>query len=124
VGNSIPVYTTFEFTEVPDWTTVSLEKIRQLEVVVSDISLVDQETAPKLSARIRNNSLFVIPEVSVVAVLYDQNRNAVSVSSTYLENFVSEEEREISFTWPEGIAGEVVAIEVIPLYNIFSVRLK
>ena len=39
IGNSIPVYVTFEFTETPIWLQVSQEKIDQLKVFVSNIQL-------------------------------------------------------------------------------------
>ena len=124
IGNSIPIYTTFEFTQTPDWTTVSQEKINQMQVLVSNITLVDQDTSPKLSATIKNNSFFLIPEMNVITILYDENRNAVSASSTYLSNMAGEEAREINFTWPEPILDKIIAKEIIPLYNIFSVKLR
>lgn len=124
IGNSIPVYTTFEFTQIPEWTVVSQEKINQLEVLVSNITLVNEETSPMLSATIKNNSLFVIREMDIIAILYDANRNAVSASRTYLEMLAGEESRDVNFTWPEPLSSRVIAKEIIPLYNIFLVELK
>lgn len=124
VGNSIPVYTNFEFTETPVWNTVSADKLNQVKVFVSDIKLENQNTSPHLSAVIKNDSLFVIPEVSVVALLYDQGGNVVSASRTYLDSLAGEESADINFTWPEPIQGNIVAKELIPMYNIFLVKLK
>jgi len=124
IGNSVPVYTTFEFTQTPQWVTISQEKLNQLKVLVSDIKLVGEATSPVLSATIKNNSFFTIGEMDVVAILYDSNHNAVSTSRTYLEKLIGGESRNITFTWPEPIAGSVIEKEIIPLYNIFSVQLK
>jgi len=124
VGNSIPVYTAFEFTETPVWSKVSEDKIKQLKVLVSDIKLENQNTSPHLSAIIKNDSLFIVPEVGVVAVLYDETGNAVSASRTYLDVLGSEESKEVNFTWPEPILGNIIAKEIIPMYNIFLVKLK
>jgi len=124
VGNSIPVYTTFEFTEMPVWTKVSEDKVKQLKVLVSDIKLENQDTSPRLSTTIKNDSLFIIPEVSVIALLYDEKGNAVSASHTYLDVLETEESENINFTWPEPILGNVIAKEIIPLYDIFLVKLK
>ncbi len=124
IGNSIPVYTTFEFTQIPEWIQVSPEKINQLEVLVSNITLTNEENSPVLSATIKNNSFFVIPEIDIVAILYDANRNAVSASRTYLDSLAGEEERNVNFTWPEPLPGKVIAKEIIPMYNIFLVKLK
>ncbi|MEI6581232.1 MAG: hypothetical protein WCO07_03625 [bacterium] len=124
VGNSIPVYTSFEFTEEPVWINVSAEKVDQLKVSVSDIKLENEDTSPALSAIVTNNSLFRIPEVSVVAILYDALGNAVSASHTYLDVLKAEEKAQINFTWRNPLVGKVVAKEIIPMFNIFSVKLK
>jgi len=124
IGNSIPVYTTFEFTEVPQWIMVSQEKINQLKILVSNINLTGEDTSPALSATIKNNSFYTIPDIDVVAILYDANHNAVSTSRTYIDGLAPEEVKDISFTWPEPLPSKVIAKEIIPLYNIFSAQLK
>ncbi len=124
VGNSVPVYTSFEFTETPIWNNISGDELNQLKVLVSDIKLENQDTSPHLSATIKNNSLFTIPEVSIVAILYDEKGNAVSASRTYLDVLAGEESQNINFTWPKSITGNVIAKEIIPMYNIFLVKLK
>ena len=77
-----------------------------------------------MSAIVTNNSLFRIPEVSVVAILYDALGNAVSASHTYLDVLKAEEKAQINFTWRNPLVGKVVAKEIIPMFNIFSVKLK
>ena len=124
VGNSIPVYTTFEFTENLTWLNVAEDKIDQLKVLVSNIRLEDETTSPKLSAMVKNYSLFMIPEVNVVAILYDKFHNAVSISRTYIDLLKGEESTEVNFTWPEPLPEQVVYKEIIPVYNVFSVKLK
>ena len=124
MGNSIPVYTTFEFTEMPVWIQVSEEKINQLKVFISDIKLEDETTNPRLSAQIKNNSLYRIPNVNVIAILYDSSGNAVSASRTYLDVLLGEASAQINFTWPEPFLKKVIAKEIIPIYNIFSATLK
>ncbi|MCM2339359.1 MAG: hypothetical protein NDI62_02805 [Burkholderiales bacterium] len=124
VGNAIPVYSSFEFTEVPFWTSVSEEKLNQLKILFSDVKLEDKDTKPRLSATIKNDSLFTIPEMSVVAILYDENGNAVSASRTYLDVVEKEETKEINFTWPLPILSNIVTKEIIPMYDISLVKLK
>ena len=60
----------------------------------------------------------------MIAILYDSNHNAISASSTYLESLDGEEVQNLSFTWPEPFSNKIVEKEIIPLYNIFSVKLK
>lgn len=124
LGHSIPVYTTFEFTSVPKWIVVSQEKINQLKILVSNVELKDEKTSPRLSATVKNNSLFIIPEVDVIAILYDESGNAISVSRTYLDTLLGEETKNITFTWPEPLSGTIVAKEIIPMFNVFLARLK
>jgi hypothetical protein len=123
VGNSIPVITTFEFTETPQWQQVSVDKINQLKVLVSNISLTNETTSPSLSATITNNSLFSIPNVNVVAILYDQSGNAVSASSTYLNQINPLGSTNVNYTWPQPFTTPVVKKEILPVYDIFSVKL-
>lgn len=124
LGNSIPVYTSFEFTETPIWIKVSNDLINQAKILVSEIKLENENTSPKLFATARNNSLFRIPEVSFVVILYDASGNAVNASHTYVDVFTKEENVNLSFTWPEPFDAAVVSKEIIPMFDIFSVKLK
>lgn len=124
VGNSIPVYVTFELTETPAWLQVSEEKIDQLKVLTSNIQLSGETKSPKLSATVKNNSLFSIPNVNIVAILYDKSGNAISASNTYLDQISPLSTADINFTWPEPLPGTVVKKELIPMYDIFSVKLQ
>jgi hypothetical protein len=124
LGNSIPVYTTFEFTSLPEWTQVSSEKINQLKIIVSNIDLQTPDTTPKLLATVKNSSLYNIPEVDVVAILYDATGNAISVSKTYLDTLAGEESRDIVFTWQEPMPGVVVTKEILPMFNVLEAELK
>ncbi|HNW71925.1 MAG TPA: hypothetical protein PKZ36_03215 [Candidatus Paceibacterota bacterium] len=124
VGNSIPVYVSFEFTESPTWIQVSNDLINQLQISVSNIRLENENSSPKLFATIKNTSLFRIPEVSFVVILYDELGNAINASHTYLELMTKEEVKDISFTWPLPISDKVVEKEIIPMFDIFSAKLK
>ncbi|MDQ3075816.1 MAG: hypothetical protein M3Q34_01680 [bacterium] len=124
MGNSVPVYTTFEFTESPVWVKVPKENIDQLKLSVSDIVLENPNTAPHLSAKVSNESLFPIPDINIVAILYDELGNVVSASRTYLDSLGGEQEAPINFTWPQPFSAKVITREIIPMYNIFNVKLK
>jgi uncharacterized protein YcfL len=124
LGNSIPVHTSLEFTSPPVWVQVSPKLINQLKISVSSIQLENEDTSPKLFATVKNNSLFRIPEVSFVAILYDATGNAINVSHTYLNVLLKEQSAKITFTWPEPMSAKVVAKEIIPMFNIFSAKLK
>lgn len=122
MGNSVPIYTTFEFTQVPDWISVSEEKVNKAKIFVSDVVLLNEATNPVLTLSVENRSLSSIPDVYVVAILYDENNNAVSVSRTYLDELVREEKKNIVFTWPEAFTSKIITKEIIPMYNIFDLK--
>lgn len=124
LSNSTPVYTTFSFTEVPNWISVPEIKINQLKLLVTDINLRNEKISPSLSATLKNDSLFSIPDVSIVVILYDSEHNAIAVSSTFLDQLSKEEEKIINFTWPMPILGQVITKEILPTYDIFRVKLK
>ncbi len=124
IGNSVPVYTTFEFTEAPQWLQVPQEKINQLRVLVSNIELKDETTAPRLTASVRNNSLFTIKNLGVVAILYEAGGNAISTSRTYLEQLAPLQTRNIYFTWPEPFGSPVVEKELIPIFDVFAAKVE
>ena len=60
----------------------------------------------------------------MVAILYDDMGNAVSASRTYLNELTAQQSADLNFTWPEPISGNVVAKEIIPMYDISLVKLK
>ena len=124
VGNSIPVFTSFEFTSIPVWVKVSEDKLKQLKLKSSDLVFLNQDTKPILSATIANNSLFTIPEVGVVVILYDESGNAVNTSRTYIDELGPEEPQIINFTWPLPIPGNIVEKEILFIYDILKASLK
>ena len=124
VGVSTPIYTTFEFTEVPIWKKVSQSKVDQLQLLINNIDLENETTNPRMSATIKNQSLFNIPDLSVVTILYDTEGNAVSASRTYLNFLKANESTDINFTWPEPFSKPIVTKEILPIYNIFDVDFK
>lgn len=123
-GYSIPVYVSFEFTEKPVWVQIDQEKNRQLKILTSNIVLTGEDSAPKLSATLSNRSLFFIPNLKIIAILYDEDGNAVNASSTFVEQLRPEEKAEIVFTWPLPLERKVFTKEIIPIFNIFDVSLN
>jgi len=120
----VPVFASFEFIEKPHWLKVNQEKISQLKLSISDIRLSDTGSKPRMSATLKNNSLFTIPDLSIVTILYDAKGNAVTASNTYLEFLRGEETKILNYTWPAPFTREVVVKEVIPIYNIFATGLR
>ncbi len=124
LGSAVPVYTTFTFTEVPYWLNVKGDIINQIQLIPKNITLENEDKSPHLFADLRNNSLFTIPDMNVVVILYDKDNNAINVSNTYIDEFKKEEERRVDYTWPEAFQNKVVRKEILPMFNIFTVQIK
>ena len=123
VGNSIPIYTTFEFVEPLAWSQVPKQTVDQLKIYTTNLNLINEDSSPALSATVKNGSLFRIPGVSFMAILYDAMGNAISASKTYVDTLMPEETKTINYTWPEKFDSKVVSKEIIPMYNIFLIKL-
>ena len=124
LGHSVPVYVNFEFLETPHWIKVDNDRLESLKFSISEINLRDTDTKPRMSAVVRNNSLYTIPDLNLVAILYDDKGNTVSVSNTAVDFFRGEESRLVNYTWAKPFSSEVVVKEIIPMYNVFLTDLR
>ena len=122
-GNAVVGTTTFEWkpATVP-WTRID-PKISSLRVKTSDTSLVMTNSVPKLFTTISNTSpTIVLRNINVVAILYDVNNNAISVSKTYVHDLAPDVKLPIFFTWPKMFSSTVVRNEILPVIDIFSTK--
>lgn len=117
-GNRIPKNVFFKFTSTPEWITTE-EKYTQPQLSVENIQLTDQQTAPKISANIVNNTLFTYNNIEVVALLYDINGNAINASKTTIDVIAEQSSEIVNFTWPQPLGADVARIEIIPRLNPF-----
>ena len=115
-SEQIPTRVTFEFTTPPQWyRTASLDR----GIVLSDKVLINEQSAPKLSALVENTSALPIGKTSFVALLYDADDNAISFSKTELDSLSNGASSYIVFTWPQPFLKKVYRIDIIP-----TVKLK
>lgn len=124
LGSSVPVYTSFEFLEEPIWVQVPEERIKQAKVAVSNIELTNEYSSPILEAKLTNTSLFTLPRVDVIAILYDEDGNALSASRTYFDKMGPEAYVDATFTWPQPMSDKIVSKEIIPMWNMFNMQVK
>lgn len=95
-GERTPVRAFMEIEQISEWQYIDKEKV---PLVISSKNF--QNTPfPSLNAKLFNESLFPLKEISAAAVLYDENENAMAVSSTYLSSIAAESGVFITFTWP------------------------
>lgn len=123
LGRSVPVYATFEFLETPSWFKVPTEKAEQLKLSVSDIKSSESDIF-SLEAVVENKSLFTIPKINTIAILYNKEGNALSASRTFIDILGPEDKKRVFYTWPKLFNEEIVVKEILPIFNPFSAEFK
>ncbi len=121
VGKSIPKNATFAFTSQLLW--VKQESIATgLPLKVDRIMYSEDTGAPRLQARIRNDSIFSAPAFDVITILYNTDHNAIGVSKTHLEGLGKSQSAPIIFTWPTLFKDTPVVKDILPQINPFMVK--
>lgn len=121
VGNRIPKYTTFKFVGEPDWYKVSAQA-GGIKLLFREQELVQDRDDPRLTVVIQNDSSYDLDNVEVVAILYNKDDNAIAASKTLIEKLDKGSDRQLFFSWPTRFAETVSRIELIPRYDVFSIR--
>ena len=110
VSQSIPSKVVFEFTSPPNWYKTP-DTLSQLLVINKDYKEDDQNSS--LLVSLQNDSLKIMNNIAVYAVLYDKNSNAIGFSKTILDSISPKSTVIAPFTWNTNRQGEVVSIEVL-----------
>ena len=109
VGERRPTRTQFEFLAAPQWKKVADRDVPAL--FVQESTLLNAETAPKITATVINNSNKDLKNVEAVAVVFNAEDNAIAVSRTLIE-LPRAERKTIVFTWPKPFPEAVSRIDV------------
>jgi len=121
--NRIPSRVDFNFTEIPVWVKINREQRNSLALSAEDRVLANTFEKPRLSAKIKNNTLIEMRNLDVYAILYDENENVMNVSKTLIENLPKNGRSDVFFTWPKPFEKSPSRIDIFPQVNIFSLGL-
>jgi hypothetical protein len=119
-GEAVLKSVTFEFSDPFVWTKKE-PTINSLPLFVDNVVMGENKNSPSLSARVNNESIYDIPSFDVVAILYDENHNAINVSKTVKDGLMSNNNLPVFFTWPEALTSEPVTKDVLIELNPFTV---
>lgn len=122
-GNRIPKRTAFSFT-TPEYFIKVDDRANNLAVFSKEPTIEEEATLPKVRATVSNSSLYAVPGLDVIAILYDEFGNALGVSQTRLDSLNPNAELPVFFSWPQTFTSPIRKIEVIPRVNPFSVKLQ
>lgn len=111
-GERVPKRTFFEFQGLPEWFKMYNPAI---SLIVENRVLSGAETLPKIEAQLRNKSTQDISDIEIIAIIFDENDNAIATSKTSVEQLRKETSSDIVFTWPEPFSAKVGKIEIITL---------
>lgn len=120
-GDSEAYTAFFRINDVQDWQRVDQEYSYNLFAIGEPV-VTNQNTSPKLSAVIRNESYINFSDIPVVAVVYNNEGNAIASSRTYIDQLDQGNEAQIFYSWPEPFADAVSRIEILPRVNPFIER--
>jgi len=111
-GERVPKRTFFEFQGSSEWF-----KMRNpaTSLVIENRVLTSAETLPKIEAELRNSSTQEISDIEIIAIVLDEDDNAIAVSRTSIAHLPKETSSDIVFTWPEPFSARVGRIEIITL---------
>ncbi|MCA9353854.1 hypothetical protein KC842_03245 [Candidatus Nomurabacteria bacterium] len=116
-GNSIPKSATFDWLDSASWIKIvdpgSLVSITRID----NERVYDLTTRPRVEATVTNQKAETLPRTKFVAVLFDENGNALAASSTYSDPIEGFGSRKIYFSWQNPIDVVSPRIEIYTLYD-------
>ncbi|NVN97408.1 hypothetical protein HXX01_04255 [Candidatus Nomurabacteria bacterium] len=110
----------FEFTGPLTWVRKE-PTLNNLSIFADKVTMGDDMNNPSLTAVIKNESIYEIPSFDVIAILYDENHNAINASKTVKESLPSNDSMPVFFTWPNALTGVPVIKDVLISINPFTV---
>lgn len=111
----------FRILSIQDWKNVPSDFSYDLFNVGEPI-LTNQDTAPKLSASVENKTFFSFDDIPVIAILFNQEDNAIAASQTFIDTISQGDTEQVFYSWPEPFGDTVSRIEIIPRLDPFLNR--
>jgi len=120
-GERVPRRVFFEVSGTPEWEKAPSQAM-SISLGTRNISYDISNGKSVVSATVSNPSSSSITNVEVTAIIYDERGNAFAVSKTLIESLAKDSTRDVIFTWPIPFENEPSRIEIVPRFDIFSVR--
>lgn len=113
---------TFEF--IPPYNWVKKDStLNNLALYVDNVLIGKDVKNPSLSASVKNDSIYDAPYFEAIAILYDEQGNAINASKTYKDGLASGGSLPIFFTWPEEFRSVPVIKDILIQINPFNTSL-
>ena len=118
-GNQEAYTAFFKVSSAQDWKRTDQSFAYNL-FQISEPQLTNQDVAPKIQVNIRNSSFQSFNDIPVIAIIYNQDDNAIASSQTYIDRIGQDQDAIAYFSWPEPFKDPVSRIEIIPRVNPFA----
>lgn len=112
-GKRVPAKALFEFAAIPNWRK---KQDTLTKLIIKDKKYIEENYGSSLSVTLENPTVNPIGKMSVFAVLYDKDGNAIGFSKTIIDTIKPKSSVLAPFTWPI-VRGKdrVISIEVLPV---------
>lgn len=70
------------------------------ELEITHSSLLREDSAPRVEARVKNNSIEDIKDIELIMSIFDGADNTIAASRTFIDNLKKNSSSDVFFTWP------------------------
>jgi hypothetical protein len=102
---------TFTFSGDIDW---KRGVFKDPKVEILNKKLYDDKGKPKISATFRNDEVYKLEKIAIVALVYGSGGNLIASSHTLVDEVAGESEVPLIFTWNEPFSETPEKIDLIP----------
>lgn len=102
---------TFDFPGDINWKRGTFNDPR---VEIIDKRLIDDKGLPRIKAMLKNNEVYRIQNIPVVAIVYGSDGNLMASSHTLVDEIAGKSETPLIFTWNEAFKETPTKIDIIP----------
>lgn len=101
VGETKPKRVIFEFDNNIRW---NKSESTEEKITITHSPILRLDSAPRIEAKVVNNTIEEIKNIELVATIFDGSDNAVAASRTFVESLNKNENADVLFTWPKPFA--------------------
>ncbi len=114
-GGRTPSTITFEFKQFAPW---QRDEGNVKELRITKKSLSNDNNKTRLDGTIKNENVFLVNDVEVIAIIYDRLGNAIDAAKTFVSEIEDNHSVNVVFTWPKVIKSEDVSrVDIIAFFK-------
>ena len=109
-GNQVPTRVEFSFISQAVWTK---QASMGTGISVSQSVISREDSAPRLSAVLTNNTINQIKGIEAIGIVYNEAGNTIAFSRTVVDSIAGKETKDVNFNWPKPFEGTYSRTEII-----------